>query len=650
MGAPIVTVQDTFDREREQSGEIVPSSGLVMRTAFEESLLATPESSLSRMYQLDDVGGDPITSDMFSKNYAQYGLKYSTGMTTGQAEIMLERKKRELRNQRIMDSAEGGLMEGVGSFGASFAGQLTSPVNLLSSFIPVVGEARFAGWASKYGMFSSRVMRGIAEGAVGQAVVEPFTLAAKTQEQADYDAVDSLYAIGMGTAMGAALHGTFGYYSDVSDLIDGYKFQRQAQEHIYASGIADDVINDYDQLEKTLAPIYNEHLRNMNLTKVSEFYNKQMLNFIVSQSDELHTDMVSIRTAASQVLDGQSIDVSPVRMLGDAERVNNMYDEHVQSFKMVENESSMSYPELHNILYNKAMPEVIVEDIGKGSSRFHARFKGETGPMREIPGIGKTAEEARSRLVDNYAIKFEKQKSFIDVPPEHTQLMLELETLVRERNMMIKNRDFLMGENFPRGVEPTARLGELDAMISRFEEMKKFHEESGNIVEAERFRQAIKNAQDARNDMLKARDFRELIPKIESKEKQISAVRRRIEKQAGTQVSKVVSKARSLDNEISPMPVEVKDPLTPRPEPKAPLDKETSAGSKKAGEPSLAKSDELVSMESSLSQIKEAMAAMKLEPDSELSAMLERIAAETKDLEAQSEGLNGAIGCIMENV
>jgi hypothetical protein len=646
MGAPIITAQDTFDREREQSGEVVPSSGLVMRTAFEESLLATPESSLGRMYQMDDAGGDPITSDMFSKNYAQYGLKYSTGMTSGQADIMLERKKRELRNQRIMESAEGGVMEGVGSFGASFAGQLVSPVNILSSFIPVVGEARFANWAARYGMFSSRVMRGVAEGAVGQAVVEPFTLAAKTQEQADYDAVDSLYAIGMGTAMGAALHGTFGYYSDVKDLLDVHDFNVKAR----ALDMPGAALDSVESVQESLLPVYREHLRNLDLNRVSDFYDKQMLNFMLTQSDELNTDMVSIRTAASQVLDGQSVDVSPVRMLGDAERVNNMFDEPVQSFKFVEGESSMSFPELHNVLYNKALPEVIIDDSGKGSSRFRARFKNETGPMKDVPGIGKTADEARSRLVDNYSIRFEKQKSFIDVPPEHTQLMIELETLVRERNMMIKSRDFLMGERFPRDVEPMARLGELDAMVKRFEEMKKFHEEAGNIIEAERFRQAIKNAQEAMSEVRKARDFRELIPKIEVKEKQIAAVRRRIEKQAGTQVSKVVSKARSLDNEISPMPMEIRDPLTPRPEPKAPLDKEPSAGSTKAGEPTLPRSDELVSIESSLSQIKEALAAMKLDPDGELEDVLARIKAETKELEAQSDGLNSAIGCIMENV
>lgn len=645
MAAPIIAVQDSFDQDREQSGVITPSYGIAMRTMFEGQFALNPEASVYRLETQDMAGGSPLDQDGFSKTYAQYGLKFHQGMTTGEADIMLERKKREMRDQRIMASAPQGVFEGAGYFGVSLAASLLSPVNVLSSFVPVVGEARFANWAARYGMFSSRLMRGAIEGAAGQAMVEPLTYAAKTQEQADYTAMDSLYAIGMGTAMGTALHGTFGYYSDVRDLLDMHEYSVKAR----ALDLPEAVLSDVEQLQGSLLPSFNEHLRSLNLSKVSDFYDKQTLNFMLSQSDELHTDMVAIRTAASQVLDGQQIDVSPVRMLGDAERVNNLYDEHVQTFKMVEGQSSFSYPELHDILHGTKLPDVLVEDTGKGASRFRATFKGETGPMKDIPGIGRTADEAKSRLVDNYAIGFEKQKSFIDVPPEHTQLMIELETLVRERNMLKRNMDFLMGEKFPRDVEPKARMAELDAMIKRFEEMKKFHEDSGNILEAERFRQAINNAHDAMNDVRKARDFRELVPKIEAKEKEIASVRRRIEKQVGTQVSKVVAKSKSLDNEISPMPVEVRDPLTPRPEPKAPLDKETSAGKKQAEAP-LAKSDELVSMETSLAQIKDAMAAMKLEPDSELKGVLERLASETKDLEAQNEGLTSVIGCIVENI
>lgn len=645
MGAPIITVTDTFDRERLQSGEITPSTGLVMRTAFEESLLTTPESSVARMHQLDTANDAPISEDAFSKNYAQYGLKYSSRMTQGEADIMLERKKRELRNQRIMSSAEGGAMEGIGSFGASLAGQMVSPTNLLSSFIPVVGEARFAQWTTRMGMFRSRLLRGAAEGMVGQAVVEPFAIAAKTQEQADYDAMDSLYAIGMGTAMGAALHGTFGYYSDVKDLLDVHTFNAKAR----ALDLPEAVLNDVEGLQETLLPVYNEHLRNLDLNKVADFYDKQLLNFMLTNSDEFQTDMLSIRSASAQVLDGQSIDVSPVRMLGDAERVTNYYDEAVTSFKQVEGKSSFSFPELHNILHSKELPEILVQDTGKGSSRFRATFKGEAGPMREIPGIGRTAEAAKSRLVDNYAIAFEKQKEFVDVPPEHTQLMLELETLVRERNMLKRSQEFLAGDNFERGIKDSAgRLGELDAMIKRFEEMRTFHESKGNAVETDRFTRAIENAKKAQNDVRKLRDVRDLVPKIETVEKQIADVRRRIEKQAGTQVSKVVKKQALLDNEISPLPLEVRDPLAPRPEPNAPLDKELGA-KKKAEGPSL-KSDELVSMEDSVTQIKEALDAMKLEPDADLKAELSRILEETKGYKAQSDGLDNAIKCVMENV
>jgi hypothetical protein len=73
---------------------------------------------------------------------------------------------------------------------------------------------------AKYGKFGARVLKGAAEGLVGQALVEPLAYGAMSYEQADYDMYDSLASLAMGGIGGAGLHSLFGV---VGDAVRGFK-------------------------------------------------------------------------------------------------------------------------------------------------------------------------------------------------------------------------------------------------------------------------------------------------------------------------------------------------------------------------------------------------------------------------------------------
>lgn len=128
------------------------------------------------------------------------------------AKIQHERKLRELRLGSTLDRAQGFVDNSLG-FGLAMGTAIFDPVGLAIGFVPILGEARYA----KLGVTAARLARGAEAGFVGSLAVEPLIYAAKTQEKADYDMMDSLTNITFGTVAGAGLFAVGGKF------YDGYK-------------------------------------------------------------------------------------------------------------------------------------------------------------------------------------------------------------------------------------------------------------------------------------------------------------------------------------------------------------------------------------------------------------------------------------------
>lgn len=226
-------------RENKLLEDITSTTGDVAAASAEKAWLESPTSSLSRMWELNqaDKGRymtgtpgdyDPVThiSNYLDHETAQAKADEAgapleipkDGIRESVLDILIERKRDELKRQSVLARSPGGFAAGTAQLGSALAASIIDPLNVASAFIPIVGQARYgkmlANAATATGRLGVRARVGALEGAVGAAIVEPVVLAAATQEQSDYDISESLNNVAFGVVMGSGLHSGLGTLSD----------------------------------------------------------------------------------------------------------------------------------------------------------------------------------------------------------------------------------------------------------------------------------------------------------------------------------------------------------------------------------------------------------------------------------------------------
>lgn len=232
------TYQSSVQAEPRSIYDIPSTSEDVWGTNYEQALEDNPLSAVSRMTELNlaldpDMARTSLKKPILSKSDAdkrlqEYGLGGQikvdeTGITeTGLSELM-RRKEMENKRNEVRQRAAGGFSENVGSLGVGLWAMLHDPTNIALGFVPIVGEARYAAALARtsgvVGRTAVRAGVGFAEGAVGQALVEPLTLASRNYEQADYTIGDSLLNTLVGGVFGSTLHMGAGGVAEVGRSI-----------------------------------------------------------------------------------------------------------------------------------------------------------------------------------------------------------------------------------------------------------------------------------------------------------------------------------------------------------------------------------------------------------------------------------------------
>jgi hypothetical protein len=141
--------------------------------------------------------------------------------------IGILRRRQDL--ERTIARADHDLAFGASAFGSGFVAMLEDPLNVVTAFIPIVGEARYARLiegASRIGRIGIRAGTGAVEGGVGAAIVEPGVNQMLSQIDADYGLEDSLLNIASGAAFGAGLRTLTG------PIVDKAIMQRFDQENV----------------------------------------------------------------------------------------------------------------------------------------------------------------------------------------------------------------------------------------------------------------------------------------------------------------------------------------------------------------------------------------------------------------------------------
>ncbi len=146
---------------------------------------------------------------------ADYGVTFEGPVGANYVGTILRQKQeqrdREMLQARLPDSFSASTALTLAEFG----GMALDPVNLALAFVPVVGQARFAALAAKYGRTPARLMAGAIEGGVGTALLEPLNFTAAQLRDDDYGLMDSFTNIAFGSILGGGLHAGVGYAGDV---------------------------------------------------------------------------------------------------------------------------------------------------------------------------------------------------------------------------------------------------------------------------------------------------------------------------------------------------------------------------------------------------------------------------------------------------
>lgn len=235
----------TYPRQKPSRGVWRASLGPQYSTLFEsltasgtEALIRNPSLASSRLLELAGAEGKfedfedtdftripahgeavieylqalDVPSRLMSENewrestYYREGLSFPNGVREEAARIIAERKDEEIKRLNVIGRSKPGLATAGAMLATDLVASALDPLNVGAAFIPVVREARYAGWVARHGKTVARAARGAVEGLAGAAMVEPVVLLSSTHEQSDYGMAESLVNVGFGPLFGAGLH------------------------------------------------------------------------------------------------------------------------------------------------------------------------------------------------------------------------------------------------------------------------------------------------------------------------------------------------------------------------------------------------------------------------------------------------------------
>jgi hypothetical protein len=211
----------TFEPSKQEIGSLYDNT----RTGFWDAAGATfynawnynPTSSVFRAVdqtQAYQSSNTYLNRDDLNKEYGSLGLTFKEDTREGVVNYLVERKKLELERSNIIARGPDGKLAKSFFFLESLATGFIDPINIGASFVPVVGQVRFANMVARSGKNIARMKKGFVEGLVGNAAVEPLVYGVAKSEQADYDIYDSFTNIAVGGFIGSAAHVGFGRIGD----------------------------------------------------------------------------------------------------------------------------------------------------------------------------------------------------------------------------------------------------------------------------------------------------------------------------------------------------------------------------------------------------------------------------------------------------
>lgn len=259
------------DEERNYLFDEVPTSFLEAFGA-NFSLLTdyNPAWGLYREARRKKAGEDDneiIPVGKLNKEYADLGLFFDKDEPRGYVNLLVEKKKDELKKQNIVQRGPQNIFAKSSYFISGLGASFLDPINLGAAFIPVVGQARFLSNVARYGVTRSRMLKGVQEGFVGNVAVEPLSYISANQEQRDYTAANAITNVAFGSILGGGMHVTFGKIGDMYKKYTG-------KENIYTKIANADPALREDLLKYTIGQLVQNKKVNiasfLDMTKIAK--------------------------------------------------------------------------------------------------------------------------------------------------------------------------------------------------------------------------------------------------------------------------------------------------------------------------------------------------------------------------------------------
>jgi hypothetical protein len=134
-----------------------------------------------------------------------FDLRFEQDVSIDEFNNTVKRKQEEAARNQIIARTPDTLRNNALGIAAGFAADLTDPINIASSFIPIVREARMAAWIARLGRGGALAARGAVEGTIGAGLLEPGVFALHKALGDDYTATESFLNVVGGGVLGGGL-------------------------------------------------------------------------------------------------------------------------------------------------------------------------------------------------------------------------------------------------------------------------------------------------------------------------------------------------------------------------------------------------------------------------------------------------------------
>ena len=425
------------DEERNYLFDEVPTSFLEAFGA-NFSLLTdyNPAWGLYREARRKKAGEDDneiIPVGKLNEEYADLGLFFDKDEPRGYVNLLVEKKKDELKKQSIVQRGPQNIFAKSSYFISGLGASFLDPINLGAAFIPVVGQARFLSNVARYGVTRSRMLKGVQEGFVGNVAVEPLSYMSANQEQRDYTAANAITNVAFGSILGGGMHVTFGKIGDMYKKYTG-------KENIYTKIANADPALREDLLKYTIGQLVQNKKINiasfLDMTKISK------------EADlEANINLSKDPRTAKQLFDTRKI------IINDLKKELNLENELIKKqLDILKKQNREIYKKARNAnKRNKKKVEQEVKDKNPNASmeeiyRERDRILAETSNKKIEPLLKKIRElEAREKIIIENTINESKliQNTFQISNPLNKKLFIQRSKLqnINDKIETLKLRD-----------------------------------------------------------------------------------------------------------------------------------------------------------------------------------------------------------------